>query len=361
MKFSRFVITACIFMLPVLKGFAQDEGLFPLLHDRFLNYGSEFPKDIRSSRSAVLVQVEDKRTEQRSDWKKTASELHPLLRELFIDPVAYFYADDFFAGVRPLFERAYMLRNRRISNLLFLKQTVGGGGEKRYQLIVSSFNGKRSLVSQGQGAYYFEASDLPALMEQVNLDLNKTNPSIGNHLILDRPEYFDPQVYAKAQIFQSYNQNLKSGQLGVPEFKAWELPDNIPANTVNSELKNQVERENQRRIQEQNQLDTLLAQEYPFAYAWVAYDQFRKTEEKIRKKGSSFVLLCLHDSEASIKSFLNWKEKGEAKPPVSTEKVYKFYVKHLKSGRLYTGKKWDGGRTKPEALRHFIRNLKAGF
>jgi len=51
---------------------------------------------------------------------------------------------------------------------------------------------------------------------------------------------------------------------------------------------------------------------------------------------------------------MNTVERIHAKAP-----IYKYYIKHIRTGEIYLGKQWDAAESWHEALNNYLNNLTA--
>ena len=95
------------------------------------------------------------------------------------------------------------------------------------------------------------------------------------------------------------------------------------------------------------------------------------TEEKdLRKQGMPYVLCYVHTRNAAAKQILGYDmTKSESalasvtypngalqlKTIPAETSVYKFYLRHIDSGNVYLGTKWDADVTWQEALRNHVK------
>jgi RNA polymerase sigma factor (sigma-70 family) len=136
---------------------------------------------------------------------------------------------------------------------------------------------------------------------------------------------------------------------------------------------NNVEKEIQKynaKVASSNNVLKGAMQDYPFKYELVEYDG---DDKKLYNAGYQYVLLNLNTTGYTIREMLNYEvDKNETDYitmktsngktilrtiPVHAP-VYKFYVKHLVTGDVYLGTKWDADETMDEALKNYIQNFK---
>lgn len=214
---------------------------------------------------------------------------------------------------------------------------------KNYRVTITSFNKKRNLVDQGQPGWSLSQSSLKQLLETVFRSAWMTQKK-QNFLINAVPES-DVTISAYAGTRrEAYSLDLKVDGLAVP---LW-----IDA-TADTLLKN------------------VMKEHYPFKYTLT---QPVPDDAELRKKGFVFILCVAHARGSALKELLGYNmTKAESAyasttypngtPQVKTlpaeTTVYKFYVKHISSGNIFLGTKWDADTNWEQALKNYIKNMKA--
>jgi hypothetical protein len=89
---------------------------------------------------------------------------------------------------------------------------------------------------------------------------------------------------------------------------------------------------------------------YPFEYQLVGQNM---SEDLMRKAGFHYVLRYLHAEESSLLTLLDYQI-----PDNATGFGYKYYFKHLITGDIYLGDKWDSRPGWQEALRVHLMNMR---
>lgn len=339
-----------------------------------MDYGNDLPAGLLDSRSAVFVSVPPKnsRTSERGDWKGFATEMHQEFRKMGIDAVMYLNAEDVTAGVDVTEAYSELLNSRQIKNLILLSRVnlkIGGNESERVVVVVTAYNGSKTFMSHGQPAWKDQDKDMAKVVKNLGRAVYRSKQEQKNFLITESPEFFTDVDIIKSRRFPSFAGDLKVDKLAVPMYTKVEIPQNRPGGAINNNIEKEIERYNARVESANNVLKSTL-KNYPFAYEMVPFDG---DEKKLFQQGFQYVLLNLHSTGYTIRELLNYEvDKSETDYitmkikdgktllrtiPVNAP-VYKFYVKHLATGDIYIGTKWDADETVDEALKNHIDNFK---
>ncbi|HEY5691607.1 MAG TPA: hypothetical protein VIS49_09135 [Cyclobacteriaceae bacterium] len=255
-----------------------------------------------------------------------------------IDAVAYFKKELVFAGLEVTDKIMDYLIKREIDFIILIIQS-----ENKYSFTITPFNGKQDFVNEGQPAWsVVSANPNDALQTIYRTAVN--NQPIKNLLINSYPERNFPTKIIEGRRSDFFAIDLKVDRLAVPWFK------------------------------EANK-DTLLVNffkdNYPFQYGMVEPGLDKR---ELRNKGFHYILHYLHTEGAIAKDILGYQTpssesaitsvtypNGEIKlKTLSAETpIYKFYLKHLESGNVFLGTKWDADVTWLDALRNQIKGFKS--
>lgn len=369
----KYLIILVFIISPVSFVLAQDEEI-NIAGFRFLDYGNELPADLLTTRSAVLVSVPPKnaRTSERGDWKGFSSEMHQEFRKMGIDAVMYLNMDDVMAGMDATAAFSEFLNSRQITNLILLSKVnvkIGGKESERVVIVITPYNGKKSFMGNGQPAWKDQDKDQAKVVKNLGRAVYKSKQEQKNFLITETPEFFSDVDMIKSRRFPSFAVDLKIDKLAVPMYTKVEVPADRPAGIVNNNVEKEVEKYNAGVARANTVLENTL-KNYPFNYEPVAYDG---DDKKLFQQGFQYVLLNLHTTGYTIRELLNYEvDKSETDYitmkmkdgktllrtiPVNAP-VYKFYVKHLATGDIYLGTRWDADETVDEALANYINNFK---
>jgi hypothetical protein len=341
---------------------------------RFLDYTTDLPEDLLSTRSAVLVSVppKSKSTSERGDWKGFSTEMHQEFRKMGIDAVAYLNIEDVMAGLDATRAFSSFLNSRQIKNLVLLSKVnlkIAGKESERVVVVITPYNGTDTFMSNGQQAWKDQDKDMEKVVKNLGKAVYKSKQENKNFLITEKPEFFTDVDLITKRRFPSFAGDLKIDKLAVPMYTKVEIPANKPGGVVNNNVEKEIERYNAKVASANNVLKSAL-QDYPFKYELVAYDG---DDKKLYNAGFQYVLLNLNTTGYTIREMLNYEvDKNETDYitmktsngktilrtiPVNAP-VYKFYVKHLVTGDVYLGTKWDADETADDALKNYIQNFK---
>lgn len=323
----------------LLSYFAQAQ----LLDLQQLQLNGTLPPALLNSRTVVLIQARDQPVgdnaggkpviNQKEPWKAVAEKVHPLLKNVGIDAVAYYDWRNVNAGPDATKAFAEAFRQRAIDNLLVVQARNGN-----YVVTVSPI-GKEGLVNKGGAAWQKSGAELAAIIGSLQNAASKADLKLSNYLIIDKPEYFYTTDIKLNKRFFTYALDLKLDKLAVPAYDIF---------------------------QEENIGDSLaelqsIMQAYP--YQWGITKPGLDEKDLRLKEGYQYVLLYLHTNAANIRKFLNYGANKEIPLELQADlsddqSVYKFYIRHIYTGDVYGGTHWDAASTWEEALRNHLSYLR---
>jgi hypothetical protein len=363
-------IIVCLILLSPYLANAQDEEI-NVAGLVYLNYKSSLPEGILSAKSVVLVSSPNKPGESiAEDWYPMAEEAHAELANAGLDPVAYYFYDDVYAGTEARRAFAESWQSRGISYIvMLLKSEVNNNkGDMRYLLLVTAFNGKEDLMTEGQPGWKASAKKLKAVTSRFVRAANKMEKQ--NLMPAPAPEHFTDVRMVNGNRIESYYTDLKLGKLAVPEFGLDETPGSRPGGLVNNLVEKRKEQASGQMSTYNKELTSIM-QSYKFDYELVERSQ---SDKDLMIAGYAYVLRRLHTSGLEIKRLLNYEVDEDeeyyitvktinGKPtmryiPIKAP-VYKYYIKNLKTGNIYLGKNWDADETWQESLKNMIYNIGA--
>ena len=255
-----------------------------------------------------------------------------------IDAVSYFELDKLTAGKDITKAFGNYLLKREIANLVFVENDEGG-----YRISITAFNGKENLIEPAQAAWSY----VNRLLAESLKELYRTSSSQQrkqNLLINDVPELdmtINPILGKRNEFFAL---DLKVDPLAVPK-------------TGDEAI--------DRRLQE------IFEANYPLKYKLT---EPGTTERDLRKQGLLYVLCYVHTRGVAAKELLGYDlsksesalvsvtypaDQQQLKNIPSDTPVYKFYFKHIDSGNVFFGTKWDADLTWDQALLNQLRGMKA--
>lgn len=364
-------IFAGLLLLVIRFAAAQPDQALNIFGYRFFDYQESYlPEALLSSRSAVFMAVPQKPNGSRGDWTSLAEKAHDYLKKIGVDAVAYLYVQDVFSGPEP--EQAFIswLAQRKVDNLIHLAE-ISVNGQKKYRIVITSFNGKPDIASPGQKAWKNETADLERLF--INLYRAVGSLKKENFLIVDKPEFFTDITVLTGKRFENYQQDLKLDKLAVPVFTGIPIPDNYPADPLNEELARQASAYNGMIASANERLKEVMSA-YPYEYGLV--DLSQKTPEQLRNEGYQFVLYYVNTSGRVIKNLLDYTVQPTETDFISLTAsaggssiktlpvdfpVYKYYVKHIFTSDVFLGTKWDADDDWEKALTNHLTGLRAEF
>jgi hypothetical protein len=332
-------VTKDLRFLPACLLFVLSTGLIPTNAQSYftpdhwidrLNLSGGLPEKLLSTRTAVFY-----------DYRLTEKEML-VAQEYFqrsgIDAVAYFDLDMLMANNDATRAFGDYLLKREFSNLVFIEKNDTG-----YRLTITTFNGKETVLDAKQNAWSVSNSNLTEALKAAYRTSSSGLKKL-NLLINDQPETgmtVNPIVGKRNEFFAI---DLKVDPLAVPKFGD---------ETLDKELE-QIFKDN-----------------YTLKYKMT---EPGVSEKDLRKQGSLYVLCIMRTRGSAAKQLLGYPVKPgetalvsvtypgpqqELKNIPSEEVVYKIYFKHIDSGNVFLGTKWDADTSWQQALLNQLRGMKA--
>jgi len=324
-RVKSFLFLLLLFCNSAFAQFSMDEKTW--LERLDLNGG--LPEKLLSTRSVVFYDY--------TLSEKELVDVQQSFQRTGIDAVAYFELDMLMAGkdVTKAFSEYFV--KREIINLLFIEKD-----EQGFRIIATFYNGKESVIDQKQVAWSKANSNLSEALK----DLFRTASSQKkqNLLINDAPEMglqINPIGGNRNEFFAI---DLKVDPLAVPK-TGDELVD--------------------------KQLEEIFRMHYPLKYKMT---EPGTSEKDLRKQGLLYVVCWIHTrgnvakdllgydmskSESALVSVTYPENQQQLKNISSNTPVYKFYFKHIDSGNVFFGTKWDADLTWEQALLNQLKGMKA--
>lgn len=255
-----------------------------------------------------------------------------------VDAVAYFPTDMLTSGNDVYRAFAALLNKREVTNLAFLRRTESG-----FSLTVTLFSGKETIVEKGQPAW-----------------------SAENRLLIDLLKAFSREAIAAQKRTNLLINSFPEMEMSVNpivgkrnEFFAVDMKVDLVAVPRTGDEKTDRE------------LEEVMTAEFPF--------KFRMTdpgvpEKDLRKQGFLYVLCFVHSRAEIARQLLGYSTSKAESAVVSVTfpqgvqqlrnipsnaTVYKVYFKHIDSGNIFLGTKWDADTAWQDALKNNIRAMKA--
>lgn len=294
-----------------------------------LKSGGVIGEDVLSKRSVVLY--------SNSLTEKQLNNIHENLVRSGIDAVAYFKLDAVLAG--PDVVQAYddYFSKREIANLIIIQKK-----ETDFVINITAFNGKVDFVNQDQPAFTVQSPSLNEALNSVYRNALSSNKK-KNLLMNEVAETDLPVKVVDGNRSEIFAVDLKVDMLAIPKF-------NDPV--LDKELEE-------------------ILKTYPFKFQLVNPTD---AEKDIRSKGILYKLCFIHTGSKVAKEILGYGVGKSESAFVSVSyndtqvqlknipaetPVFKFYVRHIDTGNIFLGPKWDADTTWQQALHNFIKGFKA--
>lgn len=323
---SRFLLTVVVTFAVVGSCLSQS------LASR-LQFVTGAPQGLLSSRSAVLY--------DNSMNVKELMEVQEAFQQIGIDAVLYFDSDKITAGIEPAKAFAAYLVSREVKFLVLLGKSGG-----LYTCIVTQFNNTPSFVDDKQNGWKVTHQRLHEMLTTVYRDSWLVQKK-ENFLINDRPEMDIVVQVITARRSELYPIDLKIDNLAIQ--KAAD-----PAT--------------------QAEVEAMLNAVYPYPGKYKFVDGIPENEKDLKRQGVQYVMHYVQCRGKTAKDLLGYDvTRGESAygsvtfpngvPQVKTipveRTVFKFYIKHIESGNVFLGTKWDADESQVQAMKNYIMAFKS--
>ena len=345
---GRIFLFNIIFLLTLNGVYSQPLQLEIFLSNQNLN--RQVPETIQSTRSAVIISIQDQ-----SKWKMIGKEANEYFKKISIDPVMFVNATDLFANSSVTESFLDQFAGRRVSNLIFIterKELLNA-----FSISLVPFEPKVGLGAKDLKGWTIRVNELKDGYKILANDLIKAELENTNFLIPESPNFEEDTNFIKGTIYSVYCRDLRARKLAIPKYME-----------IEEEQMGSVKAFNQKVPADNQLLEDQLAS-YPYEYGFVDTDD----EAELYQQRYEYVLLRVKTTGEHLKKWFNLDVvSGEteyvsinqkSKEDATLERinidqvVYKYYVKHLVSGDVYIGDKWDTAVTWEQALENYINNM----
>lgn len=290
------------------------------------------PADLLSTRSLVLF--------NNAYSPGELNTIQQAFQQIGIDADFYVDADKVLSGFDP--ERAYSayFTTREIRFLILLTKSNEG-----YNFYATEYNNTMQFVTPQQLAWKMTDRKLEDLLKRIYRD-SWLREKKQNFLINDIPEMEIVVPIISGRRSELFPIDLKIDQLAIPK----EADASIQA-----------------------EIDTVFKKIYPYPEKYKVV-QMPPDEKDLTKQGFQYVLLYVKVSGKSARELLGYDMSknvatayGSVTYPNGTPQVktisadapvYKFYIKHIRSGNVFVGTKWDADETLSQSLRNHIMGFR---
>lgn len=295
-----------------------------------LNLNGGFPEKLLSTRTVVF-----------HSYSFSEAELNTMqdyFQKTGIDAVAYFPFDLLTSGKDAAVGFHAFLTKREISNLVFAEKRPG-----MFRLSITPFEGDLKIVQPNQPAWTISDRLLVEALKNLNrtalATLDRKNLLINNY-----PETDLSIDVIRGKRNEFYAVDMKVDLVAVPKFGIDSLD---------------------------SQLERIFETHFPFTYKLV---EPGVSERDMRKQGMLYTLCFMHARADAVRDLLGYPprqsesafvsitypgEQQQAKTISGSRPVFKVYFKHIDSGNIFLGNKWDADVTWQQALINNIRAMKA--
>lgn len=290
------------------------------------------PADLLASKSAVLF--------DKSYSLEELNRIQAAFQQIGIDADFYFDVEKVLAGIDT--ERAFAayFTTREVKFLLFLTKETNS-----FTFYATEFNNTMQFVTPGQIAWKVSDRRIDDMMARVYRD-SWLREKKQNFLINDIPEMDITVPIIAGTRAERYPLDLRIDKIAVQK-----VAD--PAM--------------------QSEIDTLFKKLYPYPEKYQMMN-IPADDKDLVKQGFQFVMICVNVSGRAAHELLGYDMNkafatayGSVTYPNGTPQVktisaetpvYKFYIKHLRSGNVFLGTKWDADESLVQAMKNHIMGFR---
>jgi hypothetical protein len=298
--------------------------------------GAPLAEDLLQTKTVVLFRNPGLQGE------KLAAYLEPLQQVFYrtgIDALAYYDIDQVFAGDEVRLAYGQLFIQRGIKHVVFAEWEGSSAKTARYTLLITPFCGDSRIIVKGQPAWMLDNStDLNAVYRAASAQ----NLKRSNLLINEWPEMGPATRFITGTRNEAFSADLRIDRLAVP-LAGLTAQDSLAIQSIMSG--------------------------YPHKYQFVSPGP---TEQEYYRMGYQFILYRVYAPGHTVRSLLGYAPQAPTEPITSTYRmgeelvtekipgetpVYKYYIKHLRTGNLFLGNPWDAHPVWEEALRAHFQHL----
>ncbi len=295
-----------------------------------LNLQGGLPEKLLSTRTAVF--------DDYTLTQKELTEVQSYFQRIGIDAIIHFELDILFASKDVTKAVSDYLLKREITNLIFVEKD-----EQGYRISITTFSGKENVIQSKQAAWSTSNRLLTEALKILHTTAANQQKK-QNLLINDLPETdakIDPIVGKRNEFYAT---DLKVDPLAVPK---------TGDETIDKEL------------------EEIFQNNYPLKFKMT---EPGVAEKELRRQGQLYVMGFIYTRGSVAKELLGYDmtktesallsvtypdSQQQLKNISSNTPVFKFYFKHIDSGNIFLGTKWDADVTWQQALLNYIRGMKA--
>ncbi|MFT7029812.1 MAG: hypothetical protein ACJA2C_001205 [Marinoscillum sp.] len=363
--FIRLAVVTIISFISFSSLLAQSTEVVQLGGPYAVKRSDLLPENLTSERSLVIISTPTVIIDNVpciDKWKEMVLSVHPTLRKIGVDPIAYIHITDLMSGAEITAKYHSLLVLRRVENILVFTKT-NNEEATNYQLMVTSYAGNGTFIKQGQDVWEETYTDINRLMLRMGRQVLRQKLVRSNFLVPESPEYLEDLPIFNGTKYENFPSRLLNQKLAVVPFSKVEIEgvkDEAALSIIN-QYNGEVEASNERLVE--------IMKSYPYKYEIVNKIKM----EELYQAGFQYVLMSITSSGESAKRMLNYSTISKethhmissfdnnsvpvlVKTP-SRALVTKYYIKQTIVNDLHTGIAWDAGLNWEEGLKNFLGNL----
>ena len=336
-----------ILFLLTFSGVTLAQTVPPFVYYNNLNKQTEFPQNLQSARSVVVLNVAD-------DKMKFAQTVHEKLRLMSLDVILYIDYNDLSAGVDATGPILEYLNKRDVKYVITFSNNSAG----QYEMNIT---GMGNFLKPGQQkSASFASINIDDLLKYVANELIKAELEKTNFLIVETPEFLTDAKVINGRKFEVHARDIATLKLAVPKFQK------VSKEVIDaSSDKEDIIQYNQK-VERWNAELSNIMKSFPYEYELVDTTD----EKELYRLGFQYALFSLNTKGITIKRMLDMPVDESETDFIShannkalkrigvNEVASKYYIKQLYTNDIYTGDHWDADTTWQESLENFIFNYK---
>ena len=199
----RYLLILCLL---TIAGVAFSQEVPPFVYYNNLNKQTEFPKNLQSARSVVVLNVAE-------DKVAFARQIHEKLRLMSLDVILYIDYTDLSAGVDATGPILADLNKREVKYVITFSNNSAG----QYEMNIT---GMGNFLKPGQQkSASFASINIDDLLRYVANELIKAELTKTNFLIIETPEFLTDAKVINGRKFEVHARDIATLKLAVPKFQ----------------------------------------------------------------------------------------------------------------------------------------------
>ncbi|MEL6559294.1 MAG: hypothetical protein AAFQ94_13980 [Bacteroidota bacterium] len=338
----RYLLILCLL---TIAGVAFSQEVPPFVYYNNLNKQTEFPKNLQSARSVVVLNVAEDKVE-------FARQIHEKLRLMSLDVILYIDYTDLSAGVDATGPILADLNKREVKYVITFSNNSAG----QYEMNITGMG--NFLKTGQQKSASFASINIDDLLKYVANELIKAELTKTNFLIIETPEFLTDAKVINGRKFEVHARDIATLKLAVPKFQK------VSQEVIDASSDKAIIIKHNQQVDQWNAELANVMKSFPYEYELVDTSD----DKELYRLGFQYALFNLNTKGITIKRMLNMAVdesetdfishvKNDALKRIGVnEVVTKYYIKQLYTNDIYTGDHWDADTSWQESLQNYFYN-----